>query len=337
MKSRNLFLWMALVIGLMIMAPGAMAQCVPNVPTQINLHESYCLQVCPWDEYVFWLWCPYEGEQNFPHIILTPGCAHGGAACNDPTCPPVPVPGWPWAPGVPPVFDPNGQIHVLNDCMEIFVYWNHDGFWVIEILMNDCAGCFCLWFDWQLPVELRSFSSVAGNSEVALHWVTGTETNFDKFQLLRDGVLKAEIPSQGNGSEGHSYTWSDTQVENGTTYEYTLNAVDLNSVTNTLGTQTATPMFTSAGTITDYALAQNYPNPFNPTTQIVFDMPESRHVTLKVYNPMGAVVATLVNGNVGSGRHTVNFDGSNYTSGLYFYTLSAGDVFTATRKMLLVK
>ncbi len=85
----------------------------------------------------------------------------------------------------------------------------------------------------------------------------------------------------------------------------------------------------------DFALSQNYPNPFNPTTNIEFTV-ETGMVNLAVYNLAGQQVATLVNGMVESGTHTVTFDASNLTSGVYFYTLSAnGQV--ATHKMVLVR
>jgi hypothetical protein len=86
----------------------------------------------------------------------------------------------------------------------------------------------------------------------------------------------------------------------------------------------------------DFALSQNVPNPFNPVTEITFDMVKAGPASLKVYNLMGAVVATLVDGPLASGNHTVAFDGSQLSSGVYFYTLQAAGR-SETRKMLLTK
>jgi hypothetical protein len=87
----------------------------------------------------------------------------------------------------------------------------------------------------------------------------------------------------------------------------------------------------------DFSLYQNFPNPFNPTTSIRFDIKKSANVTLKVYNAQGKEVATLVNNEVVSpGTKEVSFGASNLTSGIYFYTLSAGD-FRETKKMMLIK
>lgn len=83
-------------------------------------------------------------------------------------------------------------------------------------------------------------------------------------------------------------------------------------------------------------LAQNYPNPFNPSTEIRFQLPESRDVRLNIYDMLGRNVATLVDNRMTAGEHRVNFDASNLSSGMYIYRLQAGDR-VLTRKMTLIK
>ncbi len=85
-----------------------------------------------------------------------------------------------------------------------------------------------------------------------------------------------------------------------------------------------------------FELAQNYPNPFNPSTKIKFVIPQSSHVRLTIYNMVGQEVKTLVNDQREAGSYQVDFAPGNIASGVYYYTLTAGD-FVATRKMLLLK
>lgn len=83
-------------------------------------------------------------------------------------------------------------------------------------------------------------------------------------------------------------------------------------------------------------LLQNYPNPFNPSTSIDFELNEGTQVRLSVYNVLGQEVATLVDGFISAGRHTVNFNAQNLSTGVYIYRMeAAGKIFT--QKMLLTK
>jgi hypothetical protein len=86
-----------------------------------------------------------------------------------------------------------------------------------------------------------------------------------------------------------------------------------------------------------FSLEQNYPNPFNPSTKIQYNLPENSFVSFKVYNAIGKEVAYLVNGVVPAGSHEILFDASGLNSGVYFYTLKAGNNFVQTRKMILIK
>jgi len=82
--------------------------------------------------------------------------------------------------------------------------------------------------------------------------------------------------------------------------------------------------------------SSNFPNPFNPSTTIQFRVPSSGFVSLKVYDALGREVATLVNGRENAGSHTVMFDATHLSSGVYFYRLQAEN-FVETKKMVLVK
>ncbi len=85
-----------------------------------------------------------------------------------------------------------------------------------------------------------------------------------------------------------------------------------------------------------YDLSQNYPNPFNPSTTIEYSIPKDANVSIKIYDVLGKEVATLVNDQKSAGTYIINWNASNFSSGLYFYRINAGE-FTQTRKMFLVK
>jgi hypothetical protein len=112
-----------------------------------------------------------------------------------------------------------------------------------------------------------------------------------------------------------------------TTLQYDLTAT---SIENSLLTQPE-----------KFVLEQNYPNPFNPTTKIRYSVPsdvkrEMLNVVLNVYDVLGREVATLVNEEKDAGVYEVEFDGTNFSSGIYLYRLNTGN-FSTVRKMILLK
>ena len=88
--------------------------------------------------------------------------------------------------------------------------------------------------------------------------------------------------------------------------------------------------------VNTFELSQNYPNPFNPSTKISFSLSEKSNVSIKVFDVLGREIAELINTTKEAGSHEVTFDASNLASGLYVYTINAGN-FTASKKMMLMK
>jgi hypothetical protein len=86
----------------------------------------------------------------------------------------------------------------------------------------------------------------------------------------------------------------------------------------------------------EFVLFQNYPNPFNPVTIISYQIPVSGKVSLKVFNVLGREVAELVNEVQSAGKFNIIFDGSKFSSGVYFYQLRGGS-FVETKKLVLLK
>jgi outer membrane protein Omp28/type IX secretion system substrate protein len=115
-----------------------------------------------------------------------------------------------------------------------------------------------------------------------------------------------------------------------------LNAAD---VQQGLGTGSIGPVGISnenSGVPKTFELAQNYPNPFNPATNIHFSIPKDGNASLKIYNSLGQLVATYLDGFIKAGYYNAEVDGTNMSSGTYFYTLT-GKNFMQTKKMILVK
>jgi len=191
--------------------------------------------------------------------------------------------------------------------------------------------------DTPLPVELVSFTAVGRDSEVLLEWITASERDALGFYIERDGqrITQEIVPAAGNSTTENTYTYVDTQLENGVTYAYDLIAVDIDGVERVANENPvlATP---AASVPQTFALYQNYPNPFNPITEIRYDLAREVPVSLKVYNILGAEVTTLVDMSQKAGAYMVRWNARDMASGIYFCSLTAGD-YKAVKKMVYLK
>ena len=86
----------------------------------------------------------------------------------------------------------------------------------------------------------------------------------------------------------------------------------------------------------EFSLSRNFPNPFNPVTVISFSLPYECSVNLTVYNVSGKKIAVIVDNVFSAGAHSVEWDASRFSSGVYFYKIEAGK-FVDTKKLLLLK
>ncbi|MCI0449879.1 MAG: T9SS type A sorting domain-containing protein, partial [Chlorobi bacterium] len=86
----------------------------------------------------------------------------------------------------------------------------------------------------------------------------------------------------------------------------------------------------------EYKLSQNYPNPFNPVTKITYQIPKDEKVKIVISDVLGKELVILTDEFKKAGTHDITFDGQNYSSGVYFYRLKAGD-FSDSKKMVLIK
>lgn len=193
-------------------------------------------------------------------------------------------------------------------------------------------------FDWgALPVELSSFTSVINSRNVTLNWSTSSEINNSGFDIERKVSTNetwskvGNVTGNGTTNETRSYSFTDKDLSAGQ-YSYRLKQVDFNG--NFEYFNLSNEVVIAAPD--EYSLNQNYPNPFNPSTKISFQIPVDGAVSLKIFDISGKEVLELVNGNLNAGFHTINFNATGLTSGVYFYKLSAGN-FTKVMKMSLIK
>ncbi len=100
--------------------------------------------------------------------------------------------------------------------------------------------------------------------------------------------------------------------------------------------QSLTGVRGNSGAVDNFRLYQNYPDPFNPTTTINYSVPKRAFVSVKIFDVLGREVATLVEGQRAAGSYSVQFNGSKFASGAYFYRLQAG-TFSETKRFLLLK
>ncbi len=188
-----------------------------------------------------------------------------------------------------------------------------------------------------LPVELTSFNAAIRNGLVDLKWETATEVNNYGFEVERKSA-DAEwnkigfVEGHGSTNSPKFYSFSDKPQGNGK-ISYRLKQIDND------GKYEYSPV---VEVLVDnlpngFVLEQNYPNPFNPETSIRFALKTDTKATIKVYNTLGAEVATLFDGTAEAGRYyDVKFSGNDLSSGFYIYKLVAGD-FVSVKKMLLMK
>ena len=174
-------------------------------------------------------------------------------------------------------------------------------------------------------------------------------SNVLTWQVQEDSTLKQfgmifKLSPDGTNYEVVDYqtplTWPDARKirfdASGTAYFATFGG-GLSILKNATTPVTVTSVNDSKEqTIKTFSLQQNYPNPFNPQTNITFALPERAKVRLEVFNVLGQKVMTLVNGTLKRGQHSISFDGSHLSSGIYIYRLKAGS-FTANREMILLK
>lgn len=185
-----------------------------------------------------------------------------------------------------------------------------------------------------VPVELNFFTAAFEDNKIYLRWQTATEVNNSGFEIERLDVSGWKrigfVEGNGTTTETKNYSYIDEKysVEE---LKYRLKQIDFDG-SFTYSTETSINIFLP-GEITLY---QNYPNPFNPSTIIEFNLPSKGEINLKIFDILGKEVVTLFSGTKSAGKHSVEFDASELSSGIYYYVLET-DEKALSKKMVLIK
>lgn len=173
-------------------------------------------------------------------------------------------------------------------------------------------------------------------NQVQVKWETLSEINTYRFSVIRSGQTIDSVNAGGTSLAPRYYAVTDSNVAPGT-WTYKIMEQDLDGlIYYSQAVSTTVQIIAPVPIVTAYALEQNYPNPFNPNTTIRYELPNAANVTLTVFNVLGQQAATLVNEHKPAGTHTVQFDGSRLSSGVYFYRLQAGP-YVEMKKFLLLR
>lgn len=185
-------------------------------------------------------------------------------------------------------------------------------------------------------------------NDTLLHHMVSTLTDTN-ITLYIDGELKASEPLDTNNSIAKISAAYAYLAKGGYTGDATWRGeiLEFNIFNKALSLDEVLFLFNKGAVPTsieddlsiypeEYGLAQNYPNPFNPGTKISFDLPKESQVKINVYDMLGREIATLLDEIKPAGKHSVEFDGTKLTSGIYICRMEAGNKIFS-RKMVLLK
>ncbi len=193
------------------------------------------------------------------------------------------------------------------------------------------------------PSVPQNVEGIGFENKAVISWLPNVEEDLNSYTLYRStdpqfdpDTLKFYL---------HTTTdtlYVDTNVETGQTYYYKVSAFDFAGNKSEYSPSVSVFITTNIDDMVSsvvperFELYQNFPNPFNPTTKISFALPQRSNVKLAVYNIIGQMVTELINTELAAGYHTIDFDATNFSSGLYFFRIAARD-FIDVRKMMLLK
>ncbi len=186
-----------------------------------------------------------------------------------------------------------------------------------------------------LPVELKNFTALSKDNKIFLNWNTATEVNNYGFEIERKSNLNWEnigfVSGHGNSNSPQKYSYTDKYPTSGNKFKYRLKQID-NDGSFKYSKEVETEL-----TPEEFNLSQNYPNPFNPTTKINFRVPEETNVNIKIFDITGREVKEILNKKEKPGYYSITLNGSELSSGVYFYRMRTSSGYSSVKKLMLLK
>ncbi|MBZ0201336.1 MAG: T9SS type A sorting domain-containing protein [Ignavibacteriaceae bacterium] len=217
--------------------------------------------------------------------------------------------------------------------------------------------------DWSIPVLFTMVAGAApvqpipgsptnnvtvGTSSPELFWYLPTAATSQHYELSYSA--SSDMSNAVTVGNINSMTYQLDNLNNGTTYYWAVRAIKSDGSSSIVSQRGAFKINTITGvdetkknSVPDiFSLSQNYPNPFNPVTTITYSLPFDSKVMITVYNILGQEVSLLRNEVISAGNYEVQFNASNLSSGLYFYSIQANPIdgnknFIEVKKMILMK
>jgi len=198
------------------------------------------------------------------------------------------------------------------------------------------------------PTLVSPRNPAKGGMKTIFTWTSALNAETYHLQVSSSNFPTSSYSEDVYTTNGDTtYTIKDTLLAN-TTYYWHVSGINVGGE----GLFSSTAFYQTSGTVSveapgaqipkEFALRQNYPNPFNPSTTIQYDLPKAAYVSLKIYDVLGRLVTTLVDGIQTANTYQVQWNASAISSGVYFYRIEArsqdgSNNFTSVKKLILMK
>ena len=193
-----------------------------------------------------------------------------------------------------------------------------------------------------VPTEYNFDSTTVSDTALAVFYLSNTGNAPLSISAITISDPQYKILNAPSAIEPYSYKKlivsfiPDSNLAYNTNLSVTTNAGSINIPVKGIGKKLYTGIENNIKSVSDFTVYQNYPNPFNATTVIKYGLKKADFVTIKLYDVLGNEIKTMFSGIQSSGEHSIFFNGSNLSTGIYFYTVKIGST-SISKRMLMLK